>query len=80
MGSRAQVGRDCHWPAANDRPSTLHEWLPETGRSIEHPDDGDIATDTVARPATPGRRRRSEPANGSRASWEAVSRWRAEVT
>ncbi len=30
---------DC-WPVANYRPATLHEWLPETGLSIDMPDDG----------------------------------------
>lgn len=39
----AHVMPDRRWPAANYRPSTLHEWLPETGLSIEHPDDGDIS-------------------------------------
>lgn len=35
----ALVDRDTRWSRANYRPGTLHEWRPETGLSIDHPDD-----------------------------------------
>src|SRR4051794_24707490 len=35
----AHITEDEKWPVANFRPGTLHEWLPETGLSIDHPDD-----------------------------------------
>jgi hypothetical protein len=31
------VALDERWPRASYRPATLHEWLPETGLSIDHP-------------------------------------------
>lgn len=33
------VHPDDRWPRSNYRPGTLHEWLPETGLSIDHPND-----------------------------------------
>jgi hypothetical protein len=35
----ACVARDDRWPRAIFQPSTLHEWLPDTGLSVQRPDD-----------------------------------------